>query len=92
MDTNERTHVVGMAAVHVVRQLVAEHTPELGVVPKAVVGVCAHTEQDGLACVNVEAEQAWVLVRGELCEEPDGEFMCAHNMDNRGIVREFSEN
>lgn len=80
-----------MAAVHVVSELMAEHAPELGVVPKAIVCVCAHTEQDRFTGVDIETEQTWVLVRGELCEKSDGEFVCAHDMDDRGIVCELVE-
>ena len=80
-----------MATVHVVRQLMAEHTSELRVIPKAVVCVRAHTEQDRFAGVDIEAKQTWMLMWSELREKPDGEFVCAHDVNNRGVVCELSE-
>ena len=80
-----------MVAPDVVRELVAEHPPDLLVRAEAVVPVRPQPELDRLPRVHVQPEQVRLLVRRELGQDPDGELVLAHDMADGRVVRELAE-
>ena len=85
------THIVVMVPPHVVRELVAEHPPDLLVRAEAVVPVRPQPELDRLPRVHVQPEQVRLLVRRELGQDPDGELVLAHDMSDGSVIRESCE-
>ena len=68
-----------------------QHSPDVPVIPEPVVHVGTDAEFNGLAPVDVQAQQPWVLVRSGFRQQSNGEPVRVHHMENRLIVRQFCE-
>ena len=80
-----------MVAPDVVRQLVAQHPPHFAIQPEAIIAIGPKAELDRLACIDIQAKQVRLLVRGEFCEHTDGEVVLLHDMPDGGVVREAGQ-
>jgi hypothetical protein len=86
-DLRVNTHVVIVVTPDVVRQLMAQHSPNLPVTPEPVVPVGTDAELDGLPLVDVQTQQPWVLMRSKFCQQSNRELVRIHHMEDRLIVR-----
>ena len=80
-----------MVAPLVVRQLVAQHPPHLEIRPEPVVRVRPQPKLDRLPRVHVQSQQVRVFVRRELREQPDGELVLVHDVQDGGVGGEALE-
>ena len=80
-----------MVAPDIVRQLVAQHPPHLAIQPEAIIAVGPKAELDRLACIDIQAKQVRLLVRGEFREHTHGKVVLLHDMPDGRVVREASQ-
>ena len=73
------------------RELMTKNSPDLLIRPEPIVPICPDSQLDRLACIDIQAEELWMLVRRELSEDTNRKPMLLHDVPNRRIVREFGE-
>ena len=73
------------------RQLVAQDSPHLLVRPKPVVRIRPQPQLYRLPGVDVEPEEVWLLVRGELGKRAHGEAVLLHDVHDGRVRREARE-
>jgi hypothetical protein len=90
-DSEADTHVVIVVTPNVMGQFMAQHSPDVPVIPEPVVHVGTDPELDDFALVDVQAQQPRVLVRSEFRQQSNREPVQIHHMKNRFVVRQLRE-
>ena len=72
-------------------QLMAQNASDIEIWPEPLIIVGAYSQLDNLACVLVESEKLWSLVRRQFGKEIHRELVGRHDMLDSRIVRETGE-